>query len=317
MRFGRACGSAPLRPVPFDVNHGNAPRAPAGAPQAAPGCVKVAAERPPSPAATKVMTTAMKIRWAAAAVIVSATAVVIAWPQLGAPREAGHWDVEVKAVYPHDPRAFTQGLTFHNGVLYEGTGQYGESTVRRVDLETGRVEQRMPLEPRYFGEGIAILGSTLYQLTWQNGVALVYDVERLERTGSFTYDGEGWGLTHDGRQLIMSDGTETLRFIDPETFEVRRTVRVRDAGRPIVRLNELEYIDGEVWANIWYDDRIVRIDPGTGDVVGWVHADTVYPASERHPEDVLNGIAYDSDTGRLVITGKNWPHLYEIELRPR
>lgn len=238
---------------------------------------------------------------------------VAAWAQLGA-RRAEPGGFKVVAAYPHDPNAFTQGLTIHEGQLYEGTGQYGASTLRRVDLATGRPEKQRALGPQYFGEGIAILDGLVYQLTWQNGVVVVYDLDTFEVQRTMRYTGEGWGLTHDGRQLIMSDGSATLRFRDPKTFAVTREIVVRAAGVPVTRLNELEYIDGEIWANIWYDDRIARISPADGNVLGFVDLATLYPASARSSEAVLNGIAYDAAAKRLFVTGKNWPQLYEIEV---
>jgi glutamine cyclotransferase len=236
-----------------------------------------------------------------------------AWAQLGAHRGPRIWGFEVVASYPHDPNAFTQGLAVHEGALYEGTGQYGASSIRRVDLETGRVEKQRALNQRYFGEGIAILGDSLYQLTWQNGVGVVYDVATFEVKRTFEYAGEGWGLTHDGRHLIMSDGSATIRYLDPESFSVVRQLEVRDGERPVDRLNELEYIDGEIWANIWYDDRIARIDADDGRVTGYVDLSSLYPRQGRS-DDVLNGIAYDAAAGRLFVTGKNWPQLFEIEI---
>jgi glutamine cyclotransferase len=225
-----------------------------------------------------------------------------------------HWVARAVAEYPHDPGAFTQGLLIEEGQLYEGTGQYGLSSVRRVDLETGRVEQSKPISALYFGEGIAILGDKLYELTWQNQVAFVYDADTFERLGNFRYTGEGWGLTEDGEHLILSDGTSTLRFLDPDSFHVVKEIQVRASGRPVTQLNELEYIDGEIWANVWHDDHIARISPETGEVLGWIDASAVYPRSERGPEDVLNGIAYDASSKKIYITGKDWPKLFEIEL---
>ena len=188
---------------------------------------------------------------------------------------------EVVAAYPHDPDAFTQGLAVEAGQLYEGTGQYGASTLRRVDLATGRPEKQRALGPRYFGEGIAILDGLVYQLTWQNGVVVVYDLETFEVERTMEYEGEGWGLTHDGRQLIMSDGSATIRFRDPQTFAVTREIEVRADGVAVPKLNELEFIDGEIWANIWYDDRIARISPENGEVLGFIDLSTLYPQSAR------------------------------------
>jgi glutamine cyclotransferase len=231
-----------------------------------------------------------------------------------AQRDAAASGFQVVAAYPHDSNAFTQGLAIEAGKLYEGTGQYGASTVRRVDLATGRPEKQRALNQRYFGEGIAILGGSLYQITWQNNVVVVYDLETFEVQRTMQYDGEGWGLTHDGRQLIMSDGSATIRFRDPQTFAVTREIEVRAAGVPVPKLNELEYIDGEIWSNIWYDDRIARISPETGEVLGFIDLSTLYPQSARNSEAVLNGIAYDASAKRLFVTGKNWPQLYEIKV---
>jgi glutamine cyclotransferase len=237
-----------------------------------------------------------------------------AWAQLGQKGQRSAGGFKVVAAYPHDPNAFTQGLAIDAGRLYEGTGLYGASTVRRVDLPSGRAEKQRALNARYFGEGIAILDGSLYQLTWQNGVVVVYDLETFEVERTMQYEGEGWGLTHDGAHFIMSDGSATLRFRDPKTFAVVREVEVRDRGTPVQKLNELEYVDGEIWANIWYEDRIARIEPATGEVRGYIDLRTLYPATARGSEAVLNGIAYDSAAKRLFVTGKNWPQLFEIEV---
>ena len=251
----------------------------------------------------------------AATLVTAAVLGWAAWAQLDPWRGAAEF--RVLARYPHDPSAFTQGLAAVDGRLYEGTGQYGASSLRRVDIETGRVEQMVNLDRAYFGEGITVFDGRIYQLTWQRQRGIVYDLESFAVLGTFRYAGEGWGLTHDGEHLIMSDGSATLKFIDPQSFEVVRRVVVRDGERTIARLNELEYIDGEVWANIWYDDRIVRIAPADGRVVGWLDLATLYPAGARGREEVLNGIAYDASRDRLFVTGKNWPALFEIEVRGR
>jgi len=258
-----------------------------------------------------------RLNWLVASVAAAIAVGVAAWAQLGARRAPPSTAFEIVAVYPHDPGAFTQGLAIEAGQLYEGTGQYGASTVRRVDLASGRPEKQRALNPRYFGEGIAILGGSLYQLTWQNGVAVVYDLESFEVQRTMPYDGEGWGLTHDGRELIMSDGSATIRFRDPTTFAVTREIEVRDHGAPVTKLNELEYIDGEIWANIWYDDRIARISPADGAVKGYIDLASLYPQNARSSEAVLNGIAYDAAAERLFVTGKNWPQLYEIKVARR
>jgi glutamine cyclotransferase len=228
--------------------------------------------------------------------------------------DGGDWAPRVVARYPHDPRAFTQGLVVQDGFLYEGTGQYGESSLRQVDLETGRVERLVPLNRLYFGEGITIFGDRIYQLTWQNGIGLVYALDTLEPVATFRYTGEGWGLTHDGSALILSDGTANLRFLNPDNLSVTRTLSVQSDGRPLVRLNELEYVAGEIWANIWYDDRIARISPDSGEVLGFIDLSSIYPRDQRGSEDVLNGIAYDSDTARIYVTGKNWPQVFALEV---
>ncbi|WP_373650962.1 glutaminyl-peptide cyclotransferase [Schlesneria sp. DSM 10557] len=225
------------------------------------------------------------------------------------------WGYKLVAAYPHDRTAFTQGLVFANGQLLEGTGQKGESSLRRVDLGTGKVEQIAPLNSHYFGEGITVLNDKVYQLTWQNRIGLVYDIDTFDVKKTFQYSGEGWGLTTDGKHLIMSDGSATIRFLDPETFQVARRINVhrRDNKEKIGRLNELEYVNDEIWANVWYEDHIVRISPKDGTVLGWIDLSTLYPRSQRTSnEEVLNGIAYDRQKKRLFVTGKNWPQLFEI-----
>lgn len=235
----------------------------------------------------------------------------------GTADEGGIWLPEVVATYPHDPGAFTQGLLFHNGKLYESTGLRGQSTLRRVDIASGRVEQRRDIAPAYFAEGLALVDDRLYQLTWQLGTAFVYERDSFRPVETFRYTGEGWGLTYDGELLIMSDGTPTLRFVDPEDFSVARTVTVTDQGEPQRNLNELEYIDGEVWANIWLEDRIARIDPADGRIVGWIDMSALYPAERRPDDAVVNGIAWDPASDRIFVTGKLWPAIFEIRFRER
>jgi glutamine cyclotransferase len=231
-----------------------------------------------------------------------------------APRTTPIASARVVASYPHDPSAFTQGLAIHEGRLLEGTGLYGRSSLRRVTLETGEVEALVPLPPAYFGEGITVLGDRLYQLPWQNEIGIVYDVDSLKILQTIGYAGEGWGLTDDGEQLIVSDGSAFLQFWDPAALRPVRRVEVLDQGTPVTRLNELEYIGGEIWANVWYEDRIARISPRTGEVIGWIDLSGIYADARRGSEDVLNGIAYDSEAQRLFVTGKNWPQLFEIEI---
>jgi glutaminyl-peptide cyclotransferase len=235
----------------------------------------------------------------------------------GASAESEIWVPEVVARYPHDQNAFTQGLLFHEGKLYESTGIEGQSSLRRVHIETGRVEQRHNVDDRYFAEGLALVGDELFQLTWQDNTAFVYNLANFRQVASHAYEGEGWGLTYNGESLVMSDGTPTLRFIDPATFAVVRTVTVTDDGRAQRNLNELEYIDGEVWANIWLEDRVARIDPEDGHIVGWIDLSALYPASRRPIDAVVNGIAWDPESDRIFVTGKLWPVMFEIELSER
>jgi glutaminyl-peptide cyclotransferase len=221
---------------------------------------------------------------------------------------------KVIATFPHDTSAFTQGLVFHDGQLYESTGLQGESSLRRVDISTGRTLQRLDVPSSYFAEGLALVGDELLQLTWQHKIGFVYDRATFKQKRTFSYDTEGWGIAYDGSsQLVMSDGSDTLTFLDPKTFAAGRRLRVTDAGRAIGNLNELEWIDGEIWANVWMTDRIARISPNTGIVNAWIDLTNLYPLAERTPPaDVLNGIAYDKATRRIFITGKKWPRLYQI-----
>jgi glutamine cyclotransferase len=225
---------------------------------------------------------------------------------------------EIVDIYPHDYRAFTQGLEFHDGYLYESTGLRGESTLRRVDLDTGEVLQIHHLDDELFGEGLTILNKRIYQLTWHAGIGFVYDLETFELIDEFEYEGEGWGLANDGERLIMSDGSDTLYFRDPVTFEEIDRVEVFDDNGPVEMLNELEYIGGEVWANIWFEDTIVVIDPETGWVERRIDMTGLLRDEDRgqHRVDVLNGIAWDAENQRLLVTGKLWPVMYQIEVRP-
>jgi glutamine cyclotransferase len=221
---------------------------------------------------------------------------------------------EVVKVYPHDPNAFTQGVVIEEGVLYEGTGLYGNSTLRRVDLETGNVLQSYALPDDFFGEGITIFGGRVIQLTWQNQKGFVYDKHSFELLQEFSYPTEGWGITNDGSQLIMSDGTANLYFLDPETFQKVGQVEVRDGNASVTNLNELEYINGEVYANIWPTNKIAIINPQTGQVKAWIDLTGIYTQENNDPNNVLNGIAYDAESDRLFVTGKMWSQLFEIKL---
>jgi glutamine cyclotransferase len=223
---------------------------------------------------------------------------------------------EIINTYPHDPGAFTQGLVFLDGALLESTGLNGQSSLRKVDLETGRVLKRAEVPAQYFAEGLAVLGDKLFQLTWQNHKGFVYNLESFQLEKEFTYDGEGWGLTTDGHWLILSDGTDQIRFLDPVTFEVKQTIHVLDRGRSVDRLNELEYINGEIYANIWGANYVVRIDPATGRIKGVIDFTGLLAPQDRTIDtDVLNGIAYDAKEDRLFITGKRWPKLFEVRLK--
>jgi len=231
-----------------------------------------------------------------------------------APRHADGY--QVVHTYPHDSNAFTQGLVFVDGHLYESTGENGKSSVRLVDLYTGQVLQKHDLPGEYFGEGLTDWGSTLIQLTWKAHTAFVYDRFSFSLLRTFEYKGEGWGLTHDETQLIMSDGTSELRFLDPKTFrEIRRMRVVDEDGHAVENLNELEYVHGEIYANVWHSDEIARISPHTGRVLGWIDLSGIIDKRElSDPEAVLNGIAYDSAGDRLFVTGKLWPKLFEIRV---
>ena len=222
---------------------------------------------------------------------------------------------KVEETLPHDVAAYTQGLFFHEGELYESAGQYGESNFRKVELKTGRVQKRINFESRYFAEGACVLNGRLYVLTWQEKECFVYDMKTWNRLGTLRYMGEGWGLTTDGKSLIMSDGTSTLTFRNPETFAVERSVSVTLRGQKVAYLNELEYIKGEIWANVYGTDQIVRIDPATGVVRAVINLKGILPQALRKPRtDVLNGIAYDERSGAVYVTGKYWPKLYRITL---
>ena len=234
------------------------------------------------------------------------------------PREAppAFYGYTVVRSYPHDRDGFTQGLEYVNGVLYESTGRNGSSGIRRVKLETGEVLQAQPLDARYFGEGITVWKNRIIQLTWQSEVGFVYDRETFQQQRTFQYTGEGWGLTHDATRLIMSDGspTGTLKFFDPETLRQSGTLTVRDGGRPVAHLNELEYVKGQIYANVWQTDRIAIIAPRTGRVTGWIDLHGLLDPREAGGVDVLNGIAYDAAGDRLFVTGKLWPRLFEIRI---
>lgn len=238
-----------------------------------------------------------------------------------APKDAPGPSLALAAVVgdlPHDRTAFTQGLAFWQGRLFEGTGLYGESIIRELDPGSGRELRRAALDGKYFGEGITIWNGRLYQLTWREHRCLVHDAASFHRLDELAYEGEGWGLTNDGTSLIMSDGSEWIRYRDPASFQVTRSIRVTLAGRPVQRLNELEYIHDEIWANVWYSDMILRISPGDGHVIAMLDASKILDRTARSSDadDILNGIAFDPASGNLLLTGKRWPAIYKVALPP-
>ena len=251
----------------------------------------------------------------AAALLVLAVAPLAAQPATEAPIPLER--AEVVNRYPHDPAAFTEGLFIDGGQLFESTGMTGRSSVRQVDLKTGKVLKRAAVPQPHFGEGIAPWKGQVLSLTWQGGVGYRWDRKSLKRIGTFRYEGEGWALTSTGSELVMSDGTDTLRFVDPASFAVKRRLKVTIQGRPLRNINELEWIDGQVWANIWMTDYVARIDAESGKVVGIVDLSALHRAAGAHGEDqVANGIAWDARARRLYMTGKEWPYLFEVRLVP-
>ncbi len=256
------------------------------------------------------------VLWVLAAVVAIAASVEGRAQHIPLPAPASY-GYRVVASHPHDSNAFTQGLVYRDGVLYESTGLQGRSSLRKVELATGRVLQERRVASAYFAEGLTDWRGRLIQLTWQSNVAFVYDLATFAPLRTFSYEGEGWGLTHDRTRLIMSDGTADLRFLDPTTFRETKRITVRDRGEPVSELNELEMVKGEIFANVWQTDRICRIDPATGRVVGWIDLSGLLPPAERAGVDVLNGIAYDEAHDRLFVTGKLWPTLFEIALERR
>jgi glutaminyl-peptide cyclotransferase len=223
---------------------------------------------------------------------------------------------QVVNTYPHDVDAFTEGLFYYNGFLYESTGLNGKSSIRKVKLETGEVVLKRDLSEDYFGEGIIKWKDKLYEMTWQNQIGFIYNFETFAPEGQFHYPGEGWAFTTDGKRIIMDDGTPEIRFWNPDTLKEEGRLLVTADGVPVKNINEMEWVNGEIYANIWETDRIARIDPKTGKVVGWIDCTDLLPPSQRTPgsDSVLNGIAYDSEKGRLFVTGKNWPKLFEIRV---
>jgi glutamine cyclotransferase len=232
----------------------------------------------------------------------------------GNPQAVQVFGVEVMKSYPHDPHAFTQGLEYYNGYLYESTGRSGQSSVRRSVLETGIILKRVSLPPQYFGEGLTIFRGKIYQLTWLSKIGFIYDVRTFRQVGEFHYESEGWGLTHDETSLILSDGSNKLQFIDPVSFKITRTLEVYAGNEAVTNLNELEYINGEILANVWHSSRIARIEPRSGHVLAWIDLSSVVTRAKHEPEEVLNGIAYDTKRRRLLVTGKDWAEILEIKI---
>ncbi len=229
---------------------------------------------------------------------------------------APKYGYQIVNIWPHDSNAFTQGLILMDGKLLESTGQEGFSSLRRVELESGKVLQKVNVPEPYFAEGITQLNGKVYQLTWQHNLGFIYDAQTFNRLGQFNYQGEGWGLTTDGQSLILSDGTPSIRFIDPANFRVTRTINVTDRNQPIRELNELEFVKGEIYANVWHENRIATIDPQSGRVNSWIDLTGLMPDTEQlDPEAVLNGIAYDQASDKLIVTGKLWPRVYEIKVK--
>ncbi|MBU7015364.1 MAG: glutaminyl-peptide cyclotransferase [Theionarchaea archaeon] len=230
-------------------------------------------------------------------------------------QESGWFTYQVVSVYPHDPGAFTQGLVYNGAFLYEGTGLTGRSSLRKVDLESGSVLKIRELEPNLFGEGITLYGDRIVQITWQSQRGFMYDKDSFELLEEFTYPTEGWGLTFDGQYLVMSDGTAVLHFLDPETYQEVKNIEVHDGSGPVTALNELEFVKGRIYANVWLTDTILIIDPETGEVEGWIDLQGLLSSQGfTQQADVLNGIAYDAEGDRLFVTGKLWPYLFEIKL---
>jgi glutaminyl-peptide cyclotransferase len=239
-------------------------------------------------------------------------------PHPASPHRPQEYTFAIVAVYPHDTSAFTQGLAYRDGFLYEGTGREGQSSLRKVRLETGEIVQQVNLEPDLFGEGITLLNDKVIQLTWKSGIGFVYDLNSFRLLRRFSYSGEGWGLATNGRELFLSDGTSEIRVLDGETFQEKRRIKVHEGSTAVDQLNELEFVEGQVFANLWHSNRVARISPQTGDVVGWIDlTGLLSPMYRLEPEAVLNGIAYDPIRKRLFVTGKLWPRIFEIKLSPK
>ena len=247
-------------------------------------------------------------------VVVIAMALFVTMNQPQTPNSPIFYTYEIVNIYSHDTAAFTEGLVYNNGSLFESTGGYGASYLRRVELETGHVMQEYKLTDNVFGEGLAQVNNQLMQLTWQDKTGFVYDKDTFDLLSNFSYTTEGWGLTYDGSNLIMSDGTSNLYFLNPSTYQAVEQINVKDGNKSVTYINELEYVNGDIYANVWLTEKIAIINPQNGQIKGWIDFTGIY--SPQGSNDVLNGIAYDQQTDRLFITGKNWPNLYEIKVIP-
>lgn len=264
----------------------------------------------------------MAIRWQFRHVVVMGLLLAGTLPSqapLARPAKPMEYGYRVVKTFPHDPHSFTQGFEFHDGLLFEGTGMNGQSYLKKEKLETGQVLQQSKIDDQFFGEGITVVGQQVYQITWKSGTGFVYDKTSFVAKRAFQYPGEGWGLATDGSKIYMSDGTDTIRVWDPATLKELRRFRVRDGATPVDQLNELEYINGEIYANIWQTERIVRLSPVDGRVLGYIDLTGLRAAAQKvakasEPMDVLNGIAWDAAGKRLLVTGKYWPRIYQIEL---
>lgn len=225
------------------------------------------------------------------------------------------YKAEILETFNHNPDYFTQGFEIHNGFIYEGTGLNGKSSLLKWDFKTGEVVKSVKLDDKYFGEGITVFKDKIFQITWTSGVCFVYDAKTFKKLKSFDYTGEGWGLTNDDKNLIMSDGTNMIKFLNPDNFSIVKTIAVTDNGAPINNLNELEYIDGEIWANIWMQSKIVVINPETGNITKWIDLSELMSTLEAGEKaDVLNGIAYDKQSKKIYLTGKNWKNVFSVKL---
>lgn len=311
-------GVATLAPTAAQPNLAQG-TAPAASPASTAYPVDQTAVPPTAPSETELEATAVAATEVAyAAIIASQPTATPTEAVTPTPAPPISYTYQIVNSYPHDANAFTQGLVYVDGGFYEGTGRWGESTLRETALESGQVLRSKSLDAQYFGEGITLFDDRIIQLTWQEQTGFVYDPATFELLQTFTYPTEGWGITHDGTRLIVSDGTSTIYFWDPATLQETGRITVRDHRGPLNRLNELEYVDGEIWANVWMTNLIARISPETGDVVGYIDLSGLLDTTVlTQPADVLNGIAYDPATGRLFVTGKLWPSIFEIEVVPK